>query len=59
MKAEDIIQLIRQGRKEAAAHSLVSAFKRPMTRFFLGRGVSAEDAEEIFGDTAVTIILKI
>lgn len=59
MKAEDIIEHIRQGRKEAAAQGLMSAFKRPMTRFFLGQGVSAEDAEEVFVDTAVTIILKV
>jgi RNA polymerase sigma factor (sigma-70 family) len=59
MKAEDIIEQIRQGRKEAAAQGLMVAFKRPMTRFFLGQGVSAEDAEEVFVDTAVTIILKV
>lgn len=59
MKAEDIIEHIRQGRERAAAQFLVSAFKRPMTRFFLGQGVSPEDAEEIFWDTAVTVILKV
>jgi len=59
MKAEDIIEHIRQGRKEAGGRGLMDTFKRPMTRFFCGQGISAEDAEEVFWDTAMTIVFKI
>ncbi len=61
MKAEDILEHIQQGGTllKLGMKGLNDAFRRPMIRFFCGQGLSPEDAEETFWDTAATIVFKV